>query len=84
MAAEISAAAICQVCGMRGQSAKRLLVSRHQGGVRKDRKGTKTKDDDDKRKGVCNKCDEGGDPASNCLKESQAIQVKAMEVIRTA
>ena len=32
------------------------------------RKGTRTKDDDDKRKGVCNMCDGCGDSASNCLK----------------
>ena len=35
------------------------------------RKGTRTRDDDDKRKGVCSKFDGGGDSASNCLKERE-------------
>ena len=37
-----------------------------------ERKGTRIKDNDDKKKGVCNKCSEGGDSASNCLKERES------------
>ena len=80
MAAEIQAAAVCQE-GERGQSAKDCWYQANSGSEKgekgkKDKKGqrksTRTKDDDDKRKGVCNKCDGSGDFASKCLKERES------------
>ena len=65
MAAEIQAA----VCGLREQSEKDCWYHAIKESEKGQRKGTRTKDDDDRRKGVCNKCDESGDSASNCLKE---------------
>ena len=72
MAAEIQAAAVCQVCGLREQSEKDYWYHAVIGSETGQRKGTRTKDDDDKRKGVCNKCDGRGDSASNCLKERES------------
>ena len=72
MAAEIQAAAVCQVCCLREQSEKDCWYHAIKGSEKGQRKGTRTKDDDDKRKGVCNKCDGVGDSASNCLKERES------------
>ena len=72
MAAAIQAAAVCQVCVMGGQSAKDCWYLATKGSEKGQRKGTRTKDDDDKRKGVCNKCDDGCDSASICLKERES------------
>ena len=73
MAAEIQAAAVCQVCGLREQSEKDCWYHAIKGSEKGQRKGTRTKDDDDKRKGVCNKRDGGGDSASKCQKERESI-----------
>ena len=72
MAAEIQAAAVCQVCGERGQSAKDCWYHAIKECEKGQRQGTRTKDEDDKRKGVCNNCDGGGESASNCLKERES------------
>ena len=68
MAAEIQAA----MCGLREQSEKDCWYHAIKGSEQGRRKGTRTKDDDDKRKGICNKCDGVGDSASNCLKERES------------
>ena len=78
MAAEIQAAAVFQVCGERGQSAKDCWYHAIKGSEKVQRKGTRTKDDDDKRKGVCNNCDGSGDSASNCLRERRVTQCKLL------
>ena len=66
MAAEIQAAAVCQVCGERGQSAKdcwyQANKEREKGKKgKKDKKGqrksTRTKDADNKKRGVDKNCD---------------------------
>ena len=67
MAVEMQAAAVCQVCGMRDQSAKDCWYHAIKGSEKGQRKGTRTKDDDDKRKGVCNR-----GSASNCPKEKKS------------
>ena len=72
MAAEIQAAAVCQVRGERGQSAKDCWYHAIKGCEKGQRQGTRTKDEDDKRKGVCNNCEGGGESASNCLKERES------------
>ena len=63
MAAAIQAAAVCQVCGERGQSAKDYWCQANKGSEKgkkgkKDKKGqrksTRIKDTDDKKKGACN------------------------------
>ena len=68
MAAEIQAA----VCGLREQSEKDCCNHAIKGSEKGQRKGTRTKDDDDKGKGVCNKCDGVGVSALNCLKEIES------------
>ena len=68
MAGEIQAA----VCGLREQSEKDCWYHAIKGSEKGQRKGTRTKDDDDKRKGVCNKCDGVGDSASNHLEETES------------
>ena len=74
------------MCGKRGQSAKDCWYHAIKGSEKVQRKGTRTKDDDDKRKGVCNNCDGSGDSALNCLRERRVTQGKllAVEVIYTA
>ena len=61
MAAEIQAAAVCQVCGERGQSAKDYRYQTNKGSEKgkkgkKDKKGQRTKDTDNKKRGACNNC----------------------------
>ena len=63
MAAEIQAAAVCQVCGERGQSAKDNWYKANKG---RDKKGQRTKDTDNKQRGACNNCKVVGHFASNC------------------
>ena len=57
---------------MSGQSAKDCWYHAIKGNEKGQKKSTRTKDDDDKRKRVCNKCDGGGDSASNCLMERES------------
>ena len=73
MAAEMQTAVVCHVCDLREQSEKDCWYHPIKGSE----KGTKekaqeSKNADDKRKGVCNKCNGGGDSASNCLKERES------------
>ena len=71
MAAEIQAAAICQVCGESGQSAKDKWYQANKGSEKgkkgkKDKKGQRTNDTDNKMRGACNNCKVVGHFASNC------------------
>ena len=75
MAAEIQAAAVCQVCGERGQSAIDYWYQANKGSEKgkkgkKDKKGqrksTRTKDTDNKKKESCNNCKVVGHFALNC------------------
>ena len=96
MAAEKQAAAVCQVCGERGQSAKGCWHHANQGSEKgkkskkdkKDqRKGTRTKDADNKKRGADNNCNVVGHVALNCPKDEEervtAVQVTVVEVICT-
>ena len=96
MAAEIQAAAVCQVCGERGQSAKDYWYQTNKGSGKSkmgktdkkgQRKSTRTKDTDNKKKGVCNNCKwlvilrrtaRGG------RRESHIMQATAVQAICTA
>ena len=75
MAAEIQGAAVSQVCGERGQSAKDYWYQANKGSEKgkkgkKDKKGqqksTRTKDTDNKKKGACNNCKVFGHFSLNC------------------
>ena len=75
MAAEIQAAAICQVCGENGQSAKDYGYQANKGSEKgkkgkKDKKGQRksprTMDTHNKKKGGCNNCKVFGHFALNC------------------
>ena len=75
MTAKIQAAAVCQVCGERGQFAKDYWYQANKGSEKgkkgtKDKKGqrksTRTKDTDNKKKGACNNCKVVGHFALNC------------------
>ena len=96
MTAEIQAAAVCQVCGERSQSAKDYWYQANKGNEKgkngkKDKKGqrksTRTKDTDNKKKGACKNCKVVGHFALNCprrKRESHTMQATAVEVICTA
>ena len=56
VAAEIQAAVVCQVCGERGQSAKDYWYDAIKESEKGQRKGTRTKDADNKQRGACNNC----------------------------
>ena len=71
MAAEVQGAAVCQVCGERGQSAKDYWHQANKGSEKgkkgkKDKKGQRTKDTDNKKRGVCNNCKVVGHFVLNC------------------
>ena len=75
MAAEIQAAAVCQVCGERGQSAKDCWYQVNKESERgkkgkKDKKGqrksTRTKDADNKKRGADTNCNVASHFALNC------------------
>ena len=75
MAAEIQAIAVCQMCGERGQSAKDYWYQANKKSGKDEkgkndkkgqRKSTRTKDFNNKRKGACNSCKVVGHFASNC------------------
>ena len=75
MAAEIQAAAVCQVCGERGQSAKDYWYQANKESEngkkgKKDKKGqrksTRTKEADNKKTGADNNCNVVGHIALNC------------------
>ena len=94
MAAEIQAAAICQVCGESGQSAKDYGYQANNGSVKgkkgkKDKKGqrksTIIKDTDNKKKGACNNCNVFGHFALNCpRRKKRATQCKLRRWRRSA
>ena len=68
MAAEIQAASCLSGVWPERTVRKNCWYHAIKGSEKGQRKGTRTKDDDDKRKGVCNKCDgcgDSGDP--HCL-----------------
>ena len=80
MAAETQAAAVCQVCGGSGQSAKDYWYQANKGSEKgkkgkKDKKGqrksTRTKDTDNKKKGACYNCKVVGHFASNCTRRKK-------------